>query len=193
MDFKIVGGAVTQLVSDPITTINAAVVGNPELQAVSDEMIKFGEGHPDWLHRTCLKGHLTGSGFVVSPSTQSVLLIHHRKLGRWLQPGGHADGMSNLAEVAAKEVAEETGLVGLDLVWPAIDLDIHEIPERGEEPTHLHLDVRFLFVADGEVAPTGNHEVNDVEWVSIDDDRVRESDSFTAWSRAVKVAANLER
>ena len=129
----------------------------------------------------------------MSPSTQSVLLIHHRKLGRWLQPGGHADGMANLAEVATKEVAEETGLVSLDLVWPAIDLDIHEIPEREEEPAHLHLDVRFLFVADGEITPTGNHEVKDVEWVSIDDDRVRESDSFTAWSRAVKVAANLER
>ena len=180
-----------QIIGDPIVTIDAATLANAELQSVGKQISEFGKTHPDWLHRTCLQGHLTGSGFVVSPATQSVLLIHHKKLGRWLQPGGHADGVSDLSKVAAKEVAEETGLADLDLVWPAVDLDIHIVPEYGDEPEHLHLDVRFLFIAEGELTPTGNHEVNSVKWFQIGDPELVALDSYPALKRAVKVASTL--
>lgn len=179
------------VIGDPTKAIKSAVDANSDLRETGHRILEFGKKHSDWLHRTCLKGHLTGSGFVVSPSTRSVLLIHHKKLDRWLQPGGHADGDASMARVAAGEVAEETGVTELDLVWPPIDLDIHSIPERGSEPEHEHLDVRFLFVAESELELDGNHEVNSVEWVSIDDPRIDELDNAEAWERALKVAEQL--
>ena len=102
--------------------------------------------------------------------TASVLLVHHRKLGRWLQPGGHADGEADLFRVALREAREETGLVtfktlpGGDPPAP-LDLDIHEIPPHGGEPAHLHLDVRFLLVAAPGEVPRASEESAAVRWV----------------------------
>src|SRR5919106_547396 len=80
-----------------------------------------------------------------------VLLLHHRKLGRWLQPGGHADpGESSGETVALREAREETGLAGLNLHPQAprpFDVDVHDIPARGGEAAHQHLDLRYLVVA----------------------------------------------
>lgn len=100
-------------------------------------------GDGAWARDPAL-GHFTGSALVVSADGTRTLLTHHRKLGRWLQPGGHADGDADLAAVALREAQEETGLLGLR-IEPAIhDLDRHWIPERGDEPGHWHYDVRFL-------------------------------------------------
>jgi 8-oxo-dGTP pyrophosphatase MutT (NUDIX family) len=118
-------------------------------------MLAFCDAHPDALERRCLAGHLTGSALVVEPTSRQVLLLHHAKLRRWLQPGGHADGEGDLGRVALREATEETGLEGLRLVRPAIDLDIHEIPARSDEPAHLHLDVRYLVLA-----PILDHRIN---------------------------------
>ena len=89
-------------------------------------------------------GHFTGSAWLVSADGERVLLTHHRKLGRWLQLGGHADGDPDLAAVALREAQEESGLADL-VVEPAIfDIDRHAIPARGDEPEHWHYDVRFV-------------------------------------------------
>ncbi len=84
-------------------------------------------------------------------------MLLHTKLGRWFQPGGHADGEGNLAAVALDEANEETGIDGLRLATPAIDLDIHLVPLPGEAP-HLHLDVRYLAIAPPGADAPGNHE-----------------------------------
>lgn len=98
-------------------------------------------------------GHFTASAFVLSPARDQLLLIHHAKLNRWLQPGGHIDAADrDVIAAAQREVAEETGLVCLEPPAQIFDLDIHEIPGRGTAPTHSHFDVRFLFVA-----PNLNH------------------------------------
>jgi 8-oxo-dGTP pyrophosphatase MutT (NUDIX family) len=73
-----------------------------------------------------------------------VLLTHHRKLGRWLQLGGHADGDPHLAAVALREAEEESGLSGLRVEPVVFDLDRHWIPARGSEPGHWHYDMRFV-------------------------------------------------
>jgi 8-oxo-dGTP pyrophosphatase MutT (NUDIX family) len=99
-----------------------------------------------------------------------VLLVHHRKLGRWLQPGGHADGEADLLQVALREAREETGLARL-ATRPGgdpLDLDIHEIPAHGDEPPHLHLDVRFLLVAAAGETPRASEESTAVRWVPRD-------------------------
>lgn len=101
--------------------------------------------HGDPFVREHPGAHFTGSALVLSSDGQRTLLTHHRKLDRWLQPGGHADGDRDLAQVALREAQEETGLPDLcliDTVDP-FDLDRHWIPERPGEPGHWHYDVRY--------------------------------------------------
>jgi 8-oxo-dGTP pyrophosphatase MutT (NUDIX family) len=123
---------------------------------------------PACFDRTCPEGHVTGSAWLVDPSGCRVLLTHHRKLGLWLQLGGHADGNPDVLAVAIREAAEESGLSPIEPVVEGIfDVDIHPIPARPGEPAHLHYDVRFAFRAgrtDFRVGP----ESHDLAWVDID-------------------------
>ena len=114
-------------------------------------------------------GHFTVSGFVVSPDRSSLLLIHHRRLDRWLQPGGHIDpeDASPIA-AAAREVTEETGVIVEPILPDLIDLDIHSIPPRAPEPAHEHFDLRFAFQALSETLVVAD-EVHDAVWVPWED------------------------
>jgi 8-oxo-dGTP pyrophosphatase MutT (NUDIX family) len=102
--------------------------------------------------RLQVEAHFTGSAVVVDPAGSRVCLVHHRKLLRWLQPGGHADpaDVGDMARTALREAHEETGMnVQLHPAAPnAIDVDIHTIPARNDESAHAHLDVRFLVQAE---------------------------------------------
>ncbi len=131
-----------------------------------DAMEQFAVDHDDALDRACAQGHFTGSAFVVDAAGERTLVLFHRKLQRWLQPGGHADGDANLPAVALREATEETGIVGLVVDPDPIDLDIHEIVAPGEG-THLHLDVRFLVVAPEGAVERGNHESEALRWVNL--------------------------
>jgi 8-oxo-dGTP pyrophosphatase MutT (NUDIX family) len=140
----------------------------PEEAVVAERFLSLlQEGEIAFL-RDRLPGHLTASGWTVDPNGERVLLVHHRKLHKWLQPGGHADGEQDLPAVARKEVLEETGLEASspfgDLIF---DLDVHRIPARGEVPEHEHFDVRYLLQAEGE--PAKNDESHEVRWVSLND------------------------
>jgi len=104
----------------------------------------FIDAHPDCFHRACPTGHVTGSAWIVDASGDRALLTHHRKLGLWLQPGGHCDGDPDPLAVALREAREETGLEVRALDESIFDLDVHPIPARGHEPAHHHFDVRFL-------------------------------------------------
>ena len=121
--------------------------------------------HPDALDRSCRPGHLTGSALVIDPADHRILVLYHSKLQRWLQPGGHADGDPDLARVALREAVEETGIDELQLVEPAIDLDVHLVDPPGESP-HEHHDVRFLVVAPSGAEPVGNYESKALRWIS---------------------------
>jgi 8-oxo-dGTP pyrophosphatase MutT (NUDIX family) len=125
----------------------------------------------DPLERTRFApGHFTASTFVLAPDRRRLLMIHHAKLNRWLQPGGHFErGDADLLATARREAAEETGLNSLSGVERTIgvfDLDIHEIPRRGREPVHLHFDVRFLLrAAVWELSRGGG--VKEARWLSL--------------------------
>jgi 8-oxo-dGTP pyrophosphatase MutT (NUDIX family) len=119
--------------------------------------------------RSTTPGHLTGSALVVDSSGRRVLLLLHTKLGRWLQPGGHADGDCELAGVALREATEETGIDGLRVVLPAVDLDVHTVDHGDELGRHLHLDLRFVVLAPAGAVPVGNHESRGLRWVDLDE------------------------
>ena len=128
-------------------------------------LLRSGQRH---LWRDCFPAHFTASAWLVSADGERALLMHHRKLDRWLQPGGHADGEADLPQVAWREASEETGLAGL-VADPAIfDLDAHEIPARGAEPAHWHYDVRFVVRALGSEAFVANSESRAMAWQEID-------------------------
>jgi len=119
--------------------------------------------------RDHLPGHITGSAWIVNEEKTHVLLVHHAKLEKWLQPGGHADGDENIIRVASKEATEETGLDSLSLLTPDIfDIDIHRIPARKDFAEHLHYDIRFAFVSSLRTKLMISDESHDVKWVTLD-------------------------
>lgn len=122
--------------------------------------------HERAFHRDHLPGHITGSAWIVDAACTSVLLTHHAKLDKWLQPGGHADGDENVCGVALREANEETGLKKFKLLQQGIfDLDIHTIPARKDFPEHLHYDIRFIFEADPNEELLISDESHDLKWV----------------------------
>ena len=126
------------------------------------------DGHERCFHNDCWAGHITGSAWVLHPKRDSVLLTHHKKLGRWLQLGGHSDGDADTWHVAAREAAEESGLAVTLLDDAIFDIDIHEIPARKGDPAHEHFDVRFVFhAADERFAVT--EESHALAWVPLDE------------------------
>jgi 8-oxo-dGTP pyrophosphatase MutT (NUDIX family) len=142
-------------------------LGRDETLAVA-QVIEFVETHRDGLLRSCLSGHLTGSAWIVSTDRRQVLLTLHRKLGKWLQLGGHADGNPHLLTVALREAREESGLASvIPLESRIFDVDRHWIPGRQGEPGHWHYDVRFLFEADSSLALTLSDESRALAWVEV--------------------------
>jgi 8-oxo-dGTP pyrophosphatase MutT (NUDIX family) len=90
--------------------------------------------------------HVTGSAIVLDGAGR-VLLHRHKRLGIWLQPGGHLDPGESAADAAVRETLEETGVHARPATAspPPVHVDVHEGP-RG----HVHLDVRYLLHADGD-------------------------------------------
>lgn len=130
----------------------------------------FVQAHENCFDRCLDAGHVTGSAWVVNPSRDKVLLMHHRKHDQWFQPGGHADGDADILRVALRETSEETGLdaAQIHLVSGALfDVDIHTIPESTRGPRHDHIDCRFLVEIDDSLDIPGNPESYQVHWVPL--------------------------
>jgi 8-oxo-dGTP pyrophosphatase MutT (NUDIX family) len=135
-----------------------------EVHAQFDELLA---DPADPFVRDRLAGHFTASCWLVDRSGTRVLLTHHRKLDRWLQLGGHADGDRDLARVALKEAEEESGLSGLSVEPDIFDLDRHWIPERGEVAGHWHYDARFVVHAGEDERYVVSEESHDLDWREI--------------------------
>lgn len=148
---------------------------NPAGQGDAALFADFLASSPDTFERRHPPGHFTGSAWLVSADGERVLLTHHRKLGRWLQLGGHADGDADLARVALREAEEESGLVDLVVEGGIFDLDRHAIPARGADPEHWHYDVRFV------VRATGS-----------EDFAVSEESLELAWKPVAEIAADVD-
>ena len=154
--------------SDLLYLLTAYAPSDPDEQRYRTEMLDLAAvAHDPFDRHEYAPGHFTASAFVIHPNGDRVLLVHHGKIGIWVQPGGHVDpGDANLIEAAAREVAEETGVADLTPIRGGIiDIDVHVFPEGSGQPRHLHYDVRFGFVAGSDaLAATG--EVRDCRWVT---------------------------
>ncbi len=137
----------------------------PDEAALADAFAALLDTPGDAFVRERLAGHFTGSAWVVSRDGERTLLTHHRKLQRWLQLGGHADGDRDLARVALREAEEESGLHGLTLAdGEPFDLDRHWIPERGDVAGHWHYDARYVVVAGADETFTVSAESLALAW-----------------------------
>ena len=142
---------------------------HPEERVAVDHLRQFVRANPDCFSRSCVDGHLTASAWIVSHDHARFLLTHHAKLDRWLQLGGHADGDPDLVAVALREAREESGLDEFTVLSPhgesaPLDVDVHLIPARGDEPAHLHHDVRYLLVAGRDPVLRVSDESLDLRW-----------------------------
>jgi 8-oxo-dGTP pyrophosphatase MutT (NUDIX family) len=157
-----------------VDSLRRHVPADPEEARDRDAIAAFVARHERPFDRAIAEGHLTGSAITVSHDGSRVLLLHHRKLGRWLQPGGHGDpGESTGEAVALREALEESGIHGLAFHPAAprpLDVDVHDIPPRGGEPAHQHLDLRYLVVApEGAAVAPDLEELHEIRWVPWDE------------------------
>ena len=115
-------------------------------------------------------GHLTASAVVLDRERQRTALIRHVKLQRWLQPGGHFEpGEMDPWAAAAREVFEETGLIARPRrVGGFLDVDVHAIPARADEPSHEHFDLRVELIVDQGTLSAGDG-ASAARWVGPDD------------------------
>jgi 8-oxo-dGTP pyrophosphatase MutT (NUDIX family) len=142
----------------------------PDEESIIEQYRAFVTGHSDCFERSLNVGHVTGSAWLLDSTGTRALLTHHKKLDKWLQPGGHADGDSNVLNVCMKEALEESGLPAIRFVSrQLLDIDIHLIPARNNEPQHHHYDCRFLLQSAGSDHYRVSDESHDLCWAKLDE------------------------
>ena len=147
----------------------------PETEADARSLSRIRElltSAPDPFDRS-VRDHVTAAAVIVASDASSVLLVHHRRLARWLQPGGHVESDdATVLAAAAREAREETGVsaMGVALDGRILDVDVHDIPAFPNRPPHVHYDVRYLFTADAS-APLAIDpaEIREARWFAWED------------------------
>lgn len=135
---------------DTVKTLQALLVGDLNL---SDEH---------------LRGHITGSSWIVNQNRDKALFTLHKKLNRWLQLGGHVDEGESVLEGATREAFEESGLTNIKLISSDIyDIDIHLIPKNPKHDSHYHFDIRYMYEGDDSEELNISHESSDLKWLEV--------------------------
>jgi 8-oxo-dGTP pyrophosphatase MutT (NUDIX family) len=139
-------------------------------------------------------GHITCTGLVLSPGQDRILLVLHRRLQRWLLPGGHVEPDDPcIGDAGRREVVEETGaMLRADSPALLVGVDVHGIPSRRDEPFHLHHDLIFRFRAVSDAAQA-SEEVREAAWCpAAEFDRYQLPGSIRrSYARALSIAGRL--
>ena len=154
----------SDLHADARRVLTAWSAPDPAQQRLRRAYLEHLRDHPDGVWRACTAGHLTASALIVDPSRGRVLLTLHRKIGRWLQTGGHCEpGDATLAQAALREATEESGIAGLTLLPDGpVGLDRHHTP------CAWHLDVQYAALAPRDAVETLSEESLDLRWFPFD-------------------------
>lgn len=138
-----------------------------------ERLLRFVGAEPDPFARETAQGHVTGSAVVARPDGSAFLLVLHRKLSRWLQPGGHTEESdASVFDAALREAREETGIAAFaaPLSRAILDVDVHAIPARGNDPAHFHFDVRYLLTTQSEADPAASDDpTRPIRWASLEE------------------------
>ncbi len=152
----------------------AAYMPEDEYESVHRDMVSglVRTGRDAFFRTHFAPGHITGSALLVSADGARVLMNYHRTLDKWLCFGGHADGETDIMNVARRETAEESGISGVEpLIEGIFDIDVHDIPanENRKEPPHRHYDIRYLFRVTGSEDFTISDESAALRWCTADE------------------------
>lgn len=140
-----------------------------------DRIRRFLASDGDPFARENPDGHVTASAVVARPDGSAFLVVYHRKLSRWLQPGGHTeDEDASAFDAALREAREETGISRFEtpLGKAIFDVDVHAIPAHRRDPAHHHFDVRFLVTAAGEPDTDAAEDPSrPMRWITLEEAR----------------------
>jgi 8-oxo-dGTP pyrophosphatase MutT (NUDIX family) len=167
----------------------------PNEQTTKKLMLDFLATCEDCFSRSCGLGHFTASALLLNSDCSRILLLHHKKLGKWFQPGGHCDGDSDVLRVAIKEAREESGIDNIIPLQESIfDIDMHLIPQLGQESPHYHFDICFLLKTNGNDEVKINYESTSLKWFEPDEKTLPTSDEsvlrmLEKWNALVSVEA----
>ncbi|RKS72530.1 8-oxo-dGTP pyrophosphatase MutT (NUDIX family) [Motilibacter peucedani] len=154
--------------ADAVRVLEQWAAPDAQQDALRRDYLEHLRAHPDGLDRGCLPGHLTASALVAGPEGR-VLLTLHRRLGRWLQTGGHCEpGDATLAKAALREASEESGIAGLVVSDSPLRLDLHHVPCAGPGSSVAHLDVQWLATAPAGAVEVISEESIDLRWFAPD-------------------------
>lgn len=183
-----------RLLREALQSIHPLASQYNEVRAYQQKMFALLDDSSDYaLSRDRIHAHFTVSAFIFS-SKGACLALFHKKLQRWLQPGGHLE-KQDLSPIAGalREAQEESGLLDLIPLYPhPIDLDIHLIPARRDETAHEHYDLRFAFSTRTPHLAHISEESNDLQWLQ-DESLETWGLSSTSIERPLKVASVLIR
>lgn len=157
----------SKFVDELLTGLAAYGQRYPKEQTEVQKFRELLEQEPRCFERDCWRGHITGAAWLVNGAGTHALLTHHRKLGMWLQLGGHSDGDPDTTAVALREAREESGLEVRLLSKAVFDIDVHPIPERKNDPEHFHYDVRYVMQVVGSEDFVISAESMDLAWVPL--------------------------
>lgn len=151
-----------------VATLSAWIAPSADQETLRRRYLDHLAAHRDAVWREGPPVHLTASCFVLDPAAEQVLLTLHRKGRFWVQFGGHCErGDATLADVAAREAREESGIGSLRSLPGPADLDAHLLPPQFGS-CREHLDVGFVALAPAGSRPVATHESDDVAWWPID-------------------------
>ncbi len=146
--------------------LTAWSTADADQQSLRAHYLRHLAGHADGWARSCPAEHLTASALIVSPGRDRVLLTLHRRIGRWLQTGGHIEPTdAGLSAAALREAVEESGLVRVAL-GDILLLSRHQVTCGPVQPA-FHLDVQYLAVADPGQPVVVSPESEDVAWFDV--------------------------
>lgn len=138
--------------------------------------------------------HLTASIWITTPEKpKKILLIHHKKFDKWIQPGGHVEQFENPLECIIRETIEETGiditpffstkLIGEQKLLPLPTYFFEEIvPPHKEQPEHFHLDCMYHITLPEQPVVREEAGANDIRWFTLEETRqllIHENTKYT--------------